>query len=343
MFALPKEQEKFAPIKESKNYNGIDLVKFLCAIMVFIIHVPPFHGEISELHKSVNFGLQHCACRVAVPFYFVSSGFFLFKKMPLYKLDKEIITSYCFKILRLLGTWHVLLFIGRTGHLWYLGATVIAIILLSLCFHFRIRLGYVYAIACVLYVIGLLGDSYFGIIAPLENIKFFSLLFKWYKFAFSTTRNGVFMGFIFVLMGATFSNRKIMLKTRTALIGFAASMLCLFAEVFLLKNNDIPIEYNMYIFLLPATFFLFSFATSIELKDCSIYKYLRSTGMVIYFSHHFVNELTSLAVSVVDEHFNIELIRYQFILSLSFTLLIALFLGWLAQKERFKWVNWILS
>ena len=144
-------------------------------------------------------------------------------------------------------------------------------------------------------------------------------------------------------MGATFSNRKIMLKPRTALIGFAASMLCLFAEVFLLKNNDIPIEYNMYIFLLPATFFLFSFATSIELKDCSIYKYLRSTGMVIYFSHHFVNELTSLAVSVVDAHFNIELIRYQFILSLSFTLLIALFLGWLAQKERFKWVNWVLS
>ena len=57
MFALPKEQEQFAPIKESKNYNGIDLVKFLCAIMVFIIHIPPFRGEVSGLDKYVNFGL----------------------------------------------------------------------------------------------------------------------------------------------------------------------------------------------------------------------------------------------------------------------------------------------
>lgn len=311
--------------------------------MVFIIHIPPFQGQVSGLAKYVNFGLRHFICRMAVPFYFVSSGFLLFKKMPLYKLDKEIITSYCFKILRLLGTWHVLLFIGGTGHLWYLGATVIAIILLSLCFHFHIRLKYIYIIAGALYVIGLLGDSYYGIIAPLENITIFNLVFKGYKFAFSTTRNGVFMGFIFVLMGAIFSNCRIRLKTRTALIGLAVSVLCLFVEVFLLKYNDIPIEYNMYIFLLPATFFLFSFATSIELKDRSIYKHLRSIGTVIYFSHLLVNRFTSLAVKIVDKYFNIGLVSYQFILSLSFTLLVALFLDWLSQKERFKWINWILS
>ena len=132
MFILSKEQRQLTPIKEQKNYNGIDLVKFLCAIMVFIIHIPPYQGEVSGLAKYVNFGLQHLVCRVAVPFYFISTGFFLFKKMPLYELDKERIKSYCFKMLRLLGTWHVLLFIGGTGHLWYLGATVIAIILLKL-------------------------------------------------------------------------------------------------------------------------------------------------------------------------------------------------------------------
>ena len=343
MFTLPREQEQFAPIKESKNYNGIDLVKFLCAIMVFIIHIPPFRGEVSGLDKYVNFGLQHCACRVAVPFFFVSSGFFLFKKMPLYKLDKEIITSYCFKILRLLGTWYVLLFIGGAGHLWYLRATVIAIILLSLCFHFRIRLGYIYAIACVLYVIGLLGDSYYGIIAPLKNITIFNFVFKGYKFAFSTTRNGVFMGFIFVLMGATFSNCRIKLKPRTALIGLAVSMLCLFFEVFLLKFNDIPIEYNMYVFLLPATFFLFSFAVSAELKDRPIYKHLRNIGMIVYFSHLLVNKVTSLALSVVEKYCCIAIKQHQFVLSLLFTLLFAIFTEWLSHKNRFKWINWLIS
>ena len=343
MFAFPKEQEQLVPIEESKNYNGIDLVKFLCAIMVFIIHIPPFQGEVSGLAKYVNFGLQHFACRVAVPFYFISSGFFLFKKMPLYQLDKEIITSYCFKILRLLGTWHVLLFIGSTRHLWYLGATVIAIVLLSLCFRFRIRLGIIYAIACVLYVIGLLGDSYYGIIAPLENVTIFNLLFKGYTHAFSTTRNGVFMGFIFVLMGATLSNCRIRLKTRTALIGLVVSMLCLFAEVFLLKYNDIPIEFNMYVFLLPATFFLFSFAVSVELKDRPIYKHLRNIGMIVYFSHLLVNMVTALALSIVEKYCCIAITQYQFVFSLLFTLLFAIFTEWLSHKNRFKWVNWLIS
>jgi serine/alanine racemase len=343
MLLLSREEKHFVPSSDTKNYNGIDLIKFLCAILVFIIHIPPFHGEVSKFAEYVNFGLQHFACRIAVPFYFVSSGFFLFKKMPLYELDKDIIKVYCYKILRLLGVWHVLLFVGGTGHLWYLGATVIAIILLSLCFHFRIKLGYIYVIACVLYLIGLFGDSYYGIIAPLQNIAIFNLLFKGYKLAFYTTRNGVFMGFIFVLMGATFSNRKIILRTRTALIGFVVSMLCLFAEVFLLKYNDIPIEYNMYVFLLPATFFLFSLAASIELKDRFIYRHLRNIGMVIYFSHLLVNKFTLLAASVVDKYCSIGLVRYQFVLSLSFTLLIAIFADWLSHKDKFKWVNWILT
>lgn len=343
MFLLSKEESCHIPIDEVKNYNGIDLLKFFCAILVFTIHIPPFSGELSEFAKYVNFGLQHFACRVAVPFYFVSSGFFLFKKMPLDKLDIDIIKAYCYKIIRLLGTWHILLFVGGTGHLWYLDATVIAIVLISLCLHFHIRLGYIYAIACMLYVVGLLGDSYYGIIAPLENITIFNSLLTGYKWAFSTTRNGVFMGFIFVLMGATFANYRLVIRARTALMGFIASMSCLLAEVLLLKYNDIPIDYNMYIFLLPATFFLFAFALSIKLKDRSIYKHLRKIGMVIYFTHLLVNTVTSLAISAINKYCGIELTSYQFALSLLFTLLIALLTDWLSSKKRFKWINWLIS
>ena len=86
---------------QAVNYNGIDLCKFLCAIMVLIIHVPPFQGEISEGRGYINFFLQEYLCRLAVPFYFISSGFFLFRKMPVDQLDAEVIKGYCFKILRL--------------------------------------------------------------------------------------------------------------------------------------------------------------------------------------------------------------------------------------------------
>ena len=343
MLQLSREEDHFVPINEAKNYNGIDLVKFLCAILVFIIHISPFRGELSKFAEYVNIGLQHVACRVAVPFYFVSSGFFLFRKMSLSKLDKERIKAYCFKILRLLGTWHVLLFAGGTRHLWYLGATVIAIILVSLCFHFRLKLGYIYVIAGVLYCIGLFGDSYYGLSAPLQNIPIFNLLIKGYKLAFSTTKNGVFMGFIFVLMGATFSNRDICVRPRTALLGFVVSMFCLFIEAYFLKYNDIPFDYNMYLFLLPATFFLFSFAASIELKDRCIWGHLRSIGMIIYFSHLLVNWFTALAIRAVDKYCSLALAPYQFVLSLAFTLLIAIFIDWLSHKDKFKWINWALT
>ena len=344
LFIHPTEQERFVPIEETKkNYNGIDLVKFVCAIMVFIIHIPPFQGEISGAAEIVNYGLQHYLCRLAVPFYFISSGFFLFKRMPLYSPDQGRIRAYCYKILRLLGIWHVLLWIGDKGHLWYLGATVIAVILVSLCFHFRIRLGYICALAGVLYVIGLLGDSYYGVIAPLENIAIGKLLIKGYMYMFKTTRNGVFMGFIYVLIGAVLSNCKIRFKTGTSVIGLAVSMLFLFAEVFLLRHYHIPIENNMYVFLLPASFFLFSLAVSVELKDRPIYAHLRSIGMMIYFIHLLVNALILLAIGIVDRYFGTALGRYTFIFTLLFTVLIAIFADLLSYKKKFHWINWLIS
>lgn len=343
MFTLLAEQDRFVPVEEKKNYNGVDLMKLVCAIMVFIIHLQPFRGEVTGFAKYINFGLQQYLCRLAVPFYFVSSGFFLFKKMPLYKTDKEIIKAYCYKILRLMGIWYVLLFWGGTGHLWYLGATVIAIILVSLCFYARIKLGYIYTIAGVLYVIGLLGDSYHGMIASWENITIIRWIFKGYAIAFHTTRNGVFMGFIFVLMGATLSNCKIRMKAKTAIMGLVISMLFLFAEVFLLKYNDIPIEYNMYVFLLPATFFFFCFAICVELKDRPIYKHLRNISVIIYFSHLFVDMFVTMAIGFLGKSFSVVLDTYQFVITLVLTSLIAIFVDWLSCKERFKWVNWLIS
>ena len=82
----------------SENYNAIDLVKFLCAIMVFTIHFPPFAVENSTAKQMLNFLLQNCLCRLAVPFYFIVSGFFLFRKMSFDNLNFKTIKNYCFKM-----------------------------------------------------------------------------------------------------------------------------------------------------------------------------------------------------------------------------------------------------
>lgn len=329
--------------RSTGNYNGVDLLKFICAILVFMVHVPLFPGEPSELQDRIIFWIQNYICRLAVPFYFVCSGYFLFCKMPLYEVDTDRIRNYCFKILRLLGIWTVLLFAGKTVHLWYLRGTVIAIVMLSLCLQLRLRLPVVWALACVLFAIGLLGDSYYGLTADWSDHIVIKLISKSYGLFFNTTRNGVFMGFIFILMGATLATHPVSLSPRTALVGLALSMLCLFVEVFLLQSHNIPIDHNMYIFQLPAVFFLFSLAVGVALKDHPIYRQLRDIGTLLYFTHVMIDHFVSIAVSILGNTFGIDIRSFQFILSLLFSLLLAVCIESLSHREHFKWLRWLLS
>lgn len=347
MFSVSGEKGKTkspaTSLGQQKNYNGIDLIKFLCSLLIFAIHIDLFSEGTSAFGDSANFWSSQYLCRIAVPFFFVSSGFFLFKKMPLYDLNTDIIKNYCFKILRLLGIWCVLLVLGGIDHLWYLGASVIAIILLSLFLHFGIKFRYICITACLLYIIGLLGDSYFGIIEPLGKISIFKYIFKAYNFVFSTTRNGVFMGFIFMLMGAAFSRCKINIKPLISFLGFIASMFLLFVEVFLLESGGIPRNYNMYICLIPAVFFLFSFAYTLRLKDRPIYKHLRTIGVLVYFSHILFGELVFKALQGVSSVLGFNPVPFHFLFTLAATLIFAIFINWLSSKEKFKWLCWLWS
>ncbi len=340
---LSKQKHSQILSQSSTTYNGIDLVKFLCALMVFIIHVPPFPAPNSVFANNLNFGLRHGLCRIAVPFFFLSSGFFLFGKMPLDKINIDIIRNYCYKILRLLGIWTILTFIGEHEYLWYLGATVVAIVLLSLCLYFHINIRYIGIFAIALYMIGLLGDSYYGLTEPLKSVPLFSSILRGYNTIFETTRNGVFMGFIFILMGAWFAHHKISLSPVLSSIGLIASLICLLGEVFWLKQHSFQKEYNMYIFLLPAVYFLFSLAVNVQLNNRPIYNRLRKLSMLIYFSHILINEFAWVAVNLLNKLCADRATEYQFVISLSLTLLSTICIERLSCKKHYKWINWLIS
>ena len=325
------------------NLNGIDLVKFLCAIMVFTIHAVPFRDGISIVTDYINFAFSKSLCRVAVPFYFVCSGFFLFRKMPIYDPNAEIITNYCYKLLRLLALWTLLLFIGETEHLWYLGATVVAVVLLSLCLHFRLKLSLIWLLACLLYGIGLLGDSYNLLITSLVKMPIVGKLYGIYTRFFDSTRNGAFMGFVFVLLGASLSQQKVSMKPMTAAIGLILSLTALLAETFLLKYFNILVTYNMYILLLPAVYFLFCFAYTLPLKERGIYKNLRNIGIWFYFLHLFVAKIIYRSCGWIEQHFSTGIMNPVFVFSLLITLLIAIYIDWLSGKEKYKWLNWLIA
>ena len=327
--------------------NGIDIVKFICSILVVAIHIPVLNpsagGELTVVADSFNTALNHSVCRVAVPFFFTCSGYLLFSKMPAGSLDWERIKNYCFKILRLLGVWTVLLFLGSSGHLWYLGATVVAVLFLSLCLHYHIRLPWLIALACILYVLGLLGDSYRGFLTPFVSKGILRYLYAAYDFIVGTSRNGLFMGYIFILIGYWFAQNKVKFSAPISLVGFVVSLLCLCAESFLLDRHQIPDDNNMYISLLPVTFFLFAFASSLSLKDRPIYKKLRTVGVLVYFLHLFVDTGVWAMKQFLYKFLRIDIQPFQFFISLAMTILLAFGIEWLSRKEKFKWIRWILS
>lgn len=65
--------------------------------------------------------------------------------------------------------------------------------------------------------------------------------------------------------------------------------------------------------------------------------------MVIYFTHLLINRLVSLAIGTVDARWGVGLVQYQFVFSLFFTLLFAICVERLSRRDKFKWINWLLS
>ncbi|WP_455717576.1 acyltransferase family protein, partial [Anaerosporobacter sp.] len=91
---------------EVKSFYGIDIVKFICAILVVSIHIAPFGSN--EKLSFLNYWVQNYLARVAVPFFFVTSGFFLFRKTRYDSFDIHVPIQYAKKLFRLYVIWTVI-------------------------------------------------------------------------------------------------------------------------------------------------------------------------------------------------------------------------------------------
>ena len=325
----------------AERYYGIDIIKFLCSFLVIMIHVAPFSTEILPNADSMNFYLRNCICRIAVPFYFTASGFLLFRNVDMECLDFERIKSYCFKLLRILGMWTFLLTVGGAGHLWYLGATTIAVICLSLCIYWHMKFSVLALIALILYVIGLLGDSYYGFGEYIRTFAPVGYAAKGYELFFITTRNGLFMGFPFVLIGAIFAQKKIRLKPFHAAIGFAGSMALLIVEATFLERHEVCRDYNMFISLLPAAFFLFAFAISFKLRRNTRYEKLQVIGVLIYYMHMAVSFCIDIVFGLIVKFTGFSLYPFLFPATAAATLLAAILIQNLSQRKSFSWLQYL--
>ena len=295
---------------EPKNLNTIDIGKFVCSLLIVMIHVPLFTPELYEWNKFIH----NTIARLAVPFFFVAVGFFLYRKSfsentfsltPTLKQAKRLLTLYI--------VWSILytplaisyiasrqmpltksivnflqnfLIVGTYTQLWFLLAACWAIILVSLLLKFKVKPYYILLTAGICYFFGLLTISYFGAIRPLSTIypSIWKVLHMG-KILIVTGRNGIMFGFVFVALGMIIAFYKIHIKALWACIGFLLSTGLLIGEYFCLDSLHWMRNSDVYISLLPASFFLFCWLKDIPLTDNPIYKKLRLFSELVFLTH----------------------------------------------------------
>lgn len=352
---------------KKKIIPSLDVAKFICAVFVVMIHTPP----LADINKYLNYGIINYIARLAVPFFFVTSGYLCFRKTSYEKFDFNVPKRYALKILKLYILWTLIYIIPffyksiykckkgyiygllsaiRTfifsgyHHLWYLSALVVAVLLVGLAVEKQFKMRTIIVIGIILYMLGLLGQSYFFLIKPLKEFPVIWEALRLFKKVIATTRNGIFEGVIYVSIGMLFAYKKIVFKYRYAVIGFSVSMLMWLIEVFVIKYYELYYARDYYIFLLPAVFFLFYLVTHFDLKQTKITNQLRMYSMLIYFIHSWINFPVVSVINKICEYVNgIEdyklhsLLRFTIVISIS--ILLSKVILYLSHKEKFYWIK----
>ena len=278
-------------VKEMKQYKSLDLAKFVCAVLIIILHTAPF----SSYSSALSFGFRNIVTVIAVPFFFVTSGFLAFKKMDTLPSDfkKQYIRHYLMRLLVMYLVWSAVYFPfviirwvqkgfsfdlvleyvkdffleGSYSTIWFLPALLVATLLVYLL-HKKLSYKMIFIIACIIYVFTLGGSSYYGLVT---KIPAFEAVYNLYYTVFDSIKNGVCFGLIFVSMGAMLAEReeRITEKPSFAKDIILASLFAvlLAAEEFLvayMRWNDRGVD--TVIMLVPFTFFFVKFLLQFHLN-----------------------------------------------------------------------------
>jgi serine/alanine racemase len=316
-------------------YPRIDKARWLLAYLILIIHFRPLSG----FNPTVDFASAQVVARIAVPFYFMATGFFMDYD------QKDKVKAWLKNILKLTLLWsliylpfriqaylngkaNILMDIVHLGvhvHLWYLPASILAVLLLGFLIK-HVKIKTILLMGFMLYFIGLFGDAYYGFshMIGIEN------LVDDYLYVFETTRNGLFFGLFFVSLGYSFRTHPLNIKSNYKLGGFIIGFILMFVEMLSLENAGIPIEYNMYLSIIPTVYFLFSLC--MEKTSTEKNKSYKDLGTFIYFSHFIVLYL-SIGLFML---FKLEWIFYNNLFRFFYVAIVSTLLGQYSQKRKLK-------
>lgn len=249
-------------MKTARKLVGIEYFRVTAAFLVVAIHCSP----LLTYSETADFIFTRVLARAAVPFFFMVTGYFVISKPEkTRKFLKKTGIIYLASILLYLplnlyaGNFEgltpgaaltQLLFEGTFYHLWYLPAALLGVLVASLLARSRAGLG----IAGAMYLLGLLGDSYWGLVSGVPVAS------DVYNVIFSVagyTRNGLFFAPLFLLLGAAMRGDRLPGRGVSA-AGLAAAFALMLAEALLLRRLGWQRHDSMYVFLPAVMYFLFA-------------------------------------------------------------------------------------
>ena len=332
---------------KQETYSGIDYFRMIAAVLIVAIHTSP----LASFSATGDFIFTRIIARVAVPFFFVTSGLFLISRYS-YNADKlrkfikktaliyaaaiviyipiNIYNGYFSEDNLLPKIIKDIVFDGTLYHLWYLPAAIVgAVIAWYLVKQWAYRKAF--AVTLVLYIVGLFGDSYYGIAENIPSLNsFYHLIFQVSDY----TRNGIFFAPIFFVLGGYISDNKDKLSFKKSIIGFTTCFSLMFAEALTLHRFELQRHDSMYVFLLPSICFLFYFLMHFKGKNRA---QLRTISLIIYIIHPFVIVLIRLFAKITHlQNALVEnsLIHYLLVCIISAGLGLALTAIWNIYKPK---------
>jgi len=305
-------------LNERTTYNSLDLGKFICAILIILLHTAPFASYSSVL----TYGFRNIISVVAVPFFFMTSGFLFFAKAN--TLTKEEQQRYIIKYLKRLGvmyliwtavyfpfvlygwmhngaTWIDVLqyvkrffFEGSYSTIWFLPALMTAVATVYLLSR-KLKMDTIVWIAIPFYLFACMGSSYYGLAKGIPVLR--ELVHGYYAF-FGTVKNGLLFGFLYVTLGGWLAKKKVEVSQKRLLWQSVILFLLLTGETVLqtvLRWSSKGVDIKLV--LAPLSVVLFVAILSVKLSDAPIYVWMRKMSLLLFLSQRIFISLFDLFLS----------------------------------------------
>ena len=329
-----------------KNYTLIDYAKLFFAVCIVVIHTDVFLST-----RLSSWMILHGISRLAVPFFFITSGFFFGKKLLKSKNIKQDLVKYCKRLFvpfcfwLILDYYHLYSIVNGTGNLFlktiqylifcpsgarsYVLALLVSVPIVTF-FYKKDKLKLLWFISIFLYFFALLCNSYYFLI---DSTPFKIVIDKYMEIAI-TGRNGIFFALFFVTSGVIISKYENKINFKINNILLPIFYLIFIVEILLIKGSSYLDDHSLFIsflFLIPSLL-IFTLQFISKKDTTKIRNY--STG--IYFSHRFI----LICLTLILLLFNITLSN---IIIFFIVIVIDVLLLTVLYKIDNRWINKVIK